>query len=61
MLLLNPIENDFAILFRIAMEKRLCYFVPYGRGILVLRFAHGSAKKCIINGVHISGRNRRGK
>ena len=49
MLLLNPIENDFAILFHMAMEK------------LVLSFVHGRDEKFIINGVHILGRNRRGK
>ena len=47
MLLLNPIENDLAILFRMAK--------------LDLRFVHGRAEKCIRNGAHILGRNRQGK
>ena len=41
MLLLNPIENDFAILFRMAMEK------------LDLRFVHGGPKS-VSEMVHIS-------
>ena len=42
-------------------RKWLCYFVPYDHGKLVLSFVHGRAEKCIINSVHILGRNRRGK
>ena len=47
MLLLNPIENDFAI--------------PYGHEKLDLRFVHGRVEKCIRNGAHILGQNRREK
>ena len=37
------------------------YFDLYGHGKLDLRFVHGRAEKCIRNGAHILGRNRRGK
>ena len=42
-------------------RKWLCYFVPYGHGKLDIRFVHDRAEKCIWNGAHIIGRNRRGK